>query len=201
MDLYIIPGACSLAVNIALREAGVTFNLRTVDPRTKQTDAGEDFGTINSKGYVPALRLDDGQILTENAAILQFVADEYPQAQLAPPSGTIERQRLVEWLVFVNSELHKSFSALFDSGARDEVRRYVTARLEKRLTWLQEQIGAREFLVGTRFTVADAYLFTVLGWGSEVGVGLDRWPDLARYHAGIGARPTVKAALRAEGLL
>ena len=201
MDLYIIPGACSLAVNIALREAGVTFNLRTVDPGTKRTDAGEDFVAVNSKGYVPALRLDDGQVLTENAAILQFVADRYPQAQLAPASGTIERQRLVEWLIFINSELHKGFSPLFDPGAGDEVRRYVLGRLEKRLTWLQEQVGNKSFLVGTGFTVADAYLFTVLGWGAEVGVGIERWPQLARYHAGIGVRPAVRAAMRAEGLL
>jgi glutathione S-transferase len=201
MDLYIIPGACSLAVNIALREAAVTFNLHTVDPRTKQTDAGEDFSVINSKGYVPALRLDDGQVLTENAAILQFVADQYPRSRLAPPSGTTQRQRLLEWLIFINSELHKGFSPLFDSGAREEVRRYVRGSLEKRLTWLQEQVGTKAFLVGSGFTVADAYLFTVLGWGAEVGIGIERWPDLARYHADIGLRPAVRAAMHAEGLL
>lgn len=201
MDLYIIPGACSLAVNIALREAGVRFNIRTVDGGTKQTDHGEDFKAINSKGYVPALRLDNGQVLTENAAILQFIADRYPAAGLAPPAGTIERQRLIEWLGFINSEIHKGFSPLFDSGAGDEVRRYVQGRLEKRLGWLQEQLGPRSFLVGDRFTVADAYLFTVLGWGAEVGVDIARWSDLPRYYANIELRPAVRSALQSEGLL
>lgn len=201
MDLYIIPGACSLAVNIALREAGVRFNIRTVDGATKRTDHDEDFNAINSKGYVPALRLDTGEVLTENAAILQFVADRYPAARLAPPSGTLERQRLTEWLSFINSEIHKGFSPLFDSGAGLEVRRYVQGRLEKRLGWLQEQIAPREFLMGDRFTVADAYLFTVLGWGAEVGVDLARWSDLPRYYANIELRPAVRAALESEGLL
>jgi glutathione S-transferase len=201
MDLYIIPGACSLAVNIALREAGVRFNIRTVDGATKRTDHDEDFYAINSKGYVPALRLDNGEVLTENAAILQFVADRYPAARLAPPSGTIERQRLVEWLGFINSEIHKGFSPLFDSGAGEEVRRYVQGRLEKRLGWLQEQVGSKPFLIGDRFTVADAYLFTVLGWGAEVGVDIARWSNLPRYYANIEFRPAVRAALQSEGLL
>jgi len=201
MDLYIIPGACSLAVNIALREAGVRFKIRTVDGRRKQTDDGMDFYSINSKGYVPALRLDDGQVLTENAAILQFVADRYPEARLAPPSGTIERHRLTEWLSFINSEVHKAFSPLFDPGADDEVRRYAQERVEKRFGWLQEQVGSRTFLAGDGFTVADAYLFTVLGWGPEVGIDIARWPNLARYHAGIESRPMVRAALQSEGLL
>jgi glutathione S-transferase len=201
MDLYIIPGACSLAVNIALREAGVRFNIRTVDGSTKQTDHGEDFNAINSKGYVPALRLDNGHVLTESSAILQFVADQYPAARLAPPSGTIERQRLTEWLAFISSEIHKGFSPLFDSGAGQEVRRYVQGRLEKRLGLLQEQIGSRTFLMGDHFTVADAYLFTVLGWGAEVGVDIARWSDLPRYYANIELRPAVRAALQSEGLL
>lgn len=201
MDLYIIPGACSLAVNIALREAGVIFNVKTVDGRRKQTDDGENFLTVNSKGYVPALRLDDGQVLTENSAILQFVADRYSTAALAPPAGTIERHRLVEWLTFINSELHKSFSPLFDSSASEDVRRYAQERLEKRLTWLQDQVGAKAFLVGDGFTVADAYLFTVLSWGAEVGIDIARWPNLARYQARIESRPAVRAALKSEGLL
>jgi glutathione S-transferase len=200
MDLYIIAGACSLAVNIALREAGLRFNLRTVDGQSKQTDDGADFRSINSKGYVPALRLDDGQVLTENVAILLYVADRDPTAKLAPPAGTIERSRLTEWLSFINSEIHKAFSPLFDSGAADEVRRYALGRLGKRLDWLEKEIGAKAFLVGEGFTVADAYLFTVLGWGSEVGVDIGRWPNLRRYHASIGARPAVLAALRSEGL-
>lgn len=201
MNLYIIPGACSLAVNIALREAGVRFDIRTVDGATKQTDHDENFLSINSKGYVPALRLDDGEVLTENVAILQFVADRYPAARLAPAPGSIARQRLAEWLSFINSEVHKGFSPLFDSGAGHEVRRYAQGRLEKRLGWLQEQIGSRAYLVDDGFTVADAYLFTVLGWGSEVGIDIARWSNLARYHRNIGSRPAVQAALESEGLL
>lgn len=201
MDLYIIPGACSLAVNIALREAGQRFNLRIVDGRSKKTDDGADFLSINSKGYVPALRLDDGAILTENVAILLYVADRAPSGKLAPPAGTMERSRLTEWLSFINSEVHKAFSPLFDSGAAEEVRRYAQARLSKRLDWLDKQVGAKAFLAGGGFTVADAYLFTVLGWGSEVGVDLGQWPNLLRYHTHIGTRPAVLEALRSEGLL
>lgn len=201
MDLYIIPGACSLAVNIALREAGVEFNIKTVDGRRKQTDDGVDFLSINSKGYVPALRLDGGQVLTENSAILQFIADRYPSASLAPSIGTIERHRLNEWLTYINSELHKSFSPLFDFSAGEEVRRYAHDRLEKRLGWLQEQVGSKAFLVGDCFTVADAYLFTVLGWGAEVGIDIARWPNLSRYRAKIESRSAVRAALKSEGLL
>ena len=200
MDLYIIPGACSLAVNIALREAGRRFNLRTVDGRSKKTDEGADFLSINSKGYVPALRLDDGSVLTENVAILLYVADHDLTAKLAPPAGTMERCRLTEWLSFINSEVHKAFSPLFDSGAAEEVRRYALGRLSQRLDWLEKTVGANAFLVGGGFTVADAYLFTVLGWGSEVGVDMGQWPNLLRYHTSIGARPAVIEALRAEGL-
>lgn len=201
MDLYIIPGACSLAVNIALREAGVAFKMKTVDARRKQTDDGEDYLAINAKGYVPALRLDDGEVLTENAAILQFVADHYPAAALAPLAGTMERHRLNEWMTFITSELHKSFSPMFDFGAGDDVRRYAHDRLEKRLSWLHEKIGSRAFLVGDRFSVADAYLFTVLGWSAEVGIDLARWPNLDRYHKKTETRPAVRAALKSEGLL
>jgi glutathione S-transferase len=201
MDLYIIPGACSLAVNIALREAGLQFNLRTVDGGSKKTDDGADFLSINAKGYVPALRLDDDSVLTENVAILLYVADRDPTAKLAPPPGTIERCRLTEWLCFINSEVHKAFSPLFDPGAAEEVRRYAQGRLAKRLHWLEKEVGTKAFLVGGGFTVADAYLFTVLGWGSEVGVDMGQWPNLLRYHAGIGARPAVLQALRSEGLL
>ena len=122
MKLYIIPGACSLAANIALREADLQFNLAAVDSQTKKVDDGSDFGAINSKGYVPALRLDDGQVLTENVAVLQYIADRNPAARLAPPAGTMERYRLQEWLSFINSEIHKAFSPLFNSAAGEEVR-------------------------------------------------------------------------------
>lgn len=201
MRLYIIPGACSLAVNIALREADVRFDLITVDGSTKATDEGSDFRAINPKGYVPALRLEDGQLLTENVVILQYVADLNPAARLAPPAGTMGRYRLQEWLSFINSEVHKGFSPLFNPSAGEEIRAYAHTHLAKRLDWLQSAIDSRSFLVDDTFTVADAYLFTVLAWGNEVGVDIGRWPNLEHYHANIATRPAVLQALRSEGLL
>ena len=192
MHLYIIPGACSLAVNISLREVGVAFELIVAE--------GGAFLAINPKGYVPALRLDDGQVLTETVAILQYVADRNPAAGLAPPAGTMERYRLQEWLSFINSELHKAFSPLFNPAVSADVRRHAHEHLAKRLGGLQDAIGSRPFLIGQAFTVADAYLFTVLGWGNEVGIDISRWPHLALYHASIATRPSVQAALKSEGL-
>ena len=197
MKLFIVPGACSLAVNIALREAGVPFELSRVNLATQQTDDGINYRSINPKGYVPALQLDGGRVLTENVAILQYVADLRPQAHLAAPAGTFERYRLMEWLSFINSEIHKGFSPLFADNPAQAVKDYAVGRLEKRLDYLH---GALQppFVVGGHFTVADAYLFTVLGWAPEVGLGLERWPGLVRYHEHVGLRPHVKAAIESE---
>jgi len=200
MKLYILPGACSLASAISLHEAGIPFELVKVDRLTKRAE-GADFAQINSKGYVPALRLDDGQVLTENVAVLQYIADRQPSAKLAPPAGTLERYRLVEWLAFINSEIHKGFSPLFNSAASDDTKQYARNQLQKRLTWLQGAMGSREFLMGDQFTVADAYLFTVLRWGAHVGVDLGQWPALKSFHERVGARPHVIEAMRAEGLI
>ncbi len=197
MKLYIIPGACSLAVNIALREAGIRFDLIRVDGQTGKIEDGTDFRKVNPKGYVPALQLDDGQVLTENVAVLQYVADRNPATKLAPPAGTMDRYRLMEWLSFINSEVHKGFSPLFSADATDEVKQYALNKLKKRLDYLQGTMGDR-YLMGDQFTVADAYLFTVVGWGAEVGVDIAHWPNLQLHQSTIARRPQVIAALASE---
>jgi glutathione S-transferase len=198
MKLYFSPGACSMASNIALHEAGIQFELSKVDKRTKRAD-GVEFTTINPKGYVPALRLDDGQVLTENVAVLQYIADLNPAAKLAPPAGTLERYRLQEWLSFINSEVHKSFTPLFSSEATEDMKTYSRNNLAKRLAYLEAALGDKKYLMGEQFTVADAYLFTVLGWGSHVGVEIG--PKLKSYVDRVRARPHVIEALTAEGLI
>ncbi len=198
MKLYISPGACSMASNIALHEAGIQFELSKVDKRTKRAD-GVDFVTINPKGYVPALRLDDGQVLTENVVVLQYIADLNPAAKLAPAAGTMERYRLQEWLSFINSELHKSFTPLFSSEATEDMKTYSRNNLAKRLAYLEGALGDKKYLMGDQFTIADAYLFTVLGWGSHVGV--DFGPKLKSYVDRVRARPHVIEAMTAEGLI
>jgi len=201
MKLYYLTGACSLASNISLREAGLKFELVKVDRHTKMTSDGADYREINPKGYVPALRLDNGEILTENDAILQYIADRNPAAKLAPPAGTFERYRLIEWLSFVSTELHKSFTPLFRAEAPDAAKEYARKVLYGRLDYLEKAFGTRTFLVGEQFTVADAYLYVVLGWGAHVAVDLGRWPQLKRFHERIGSRPHVMEALGSEGLL
>ena len=198
MKLYFTSGACSMASNIALREAGIPFEMSKVDKRTKRAD-GVEFVTINPKGYVPALRLDDGQVLTENVAVLQYIADLNPAAKLAPPAGTMGRYRLQEWLSFINSEVHKAFTPLFSSEASEETKTYARNYLAKRLTYLEGALGDNKYLMGDQFTVADAYLFTVLGWGAHVGV--DIGPKLKSYVDRIRARPHVIEAMTAEGLI
>ena len=198
MKLYFTTGACSMASNIALHEAGIQFELSKVDRRTKRAD-GVDFVTINPKGYVPALRLDDGQVLTENVAVLQYIGDLNPAAKLAPPAGTLERYRLQEWLSFINSEVHKSFSPLFNSEATEDTKTYARNQLAKRLAYLEDALGDKKYLMGDQFTVADAYLFTVLGWGVHVAV--DIGPKLKSYVDRIRARPHVIEAMTAEGLI
>jgi glutathione S-transferase len=198
MKLYFTTGACSMASNIALHEAGIQFELSKVDRRTKRAD-GVDFVTINPKGYVPALRLDDGQVLTENVAVLQYIGDLNPAAKLAPPAGTMERYRLQEWLSFINSEVHKSFSPLFNSEATEDTKTYARNQLAKRFAYLEDALGDKKYLMGDQFTVADAYLFTVLGWGVHVAV--DIGPKLKSYVDRIRARPHVIEAMTAEGLI
>ena len=199
MKLYYMTGACSLASLIALHESGIGFETASLDRKTRRTSDGLDYLEVNSKGYVPALRLDDGQVLTENVAVLLYIADRNPAARLAPPAGTLERYRLIEWLAFINSEIHKNFSPLFSPAASEETKNFTRGNLAKRLDWLNTELGST-LLTGDGFTVADAYLFTILGWSSRVGVDLDKWPNLRRYHAELATRPSVLAALKAEGL-
>lgn len=199
MKLYYLPGACSLASAISLYEAGLKVELVRVDRHSRKTADGLDFNEVNPKGYVPALKLDNGEVLTENLAVLQYIGDRNPAAKLVPPAGTLERYRLVEWLAFINSEVHKSFSPLFRKDAPEDLKQYLRNNLAARLDYLQKQLASRSFLMGEQFTVADAYLFTVLGWGAHVGV--DIGPQLKRYVERIGARPHVIEAMKAEGLI
>jgi len=201
MKLYYLSAACSLAANIALREAGLKFELVKVDRRTRKAADGLDFNEVNPKGYVPALTLDNGEVLTENVAVLQYIADRNPAAKLAPPAGTMERYRLIEWLSFINSEVHKGFSPLFREDASEDVKRFTRANLERRLDYLDRILGGRTFLMGEQFTIADAYLFVVASWGKSVNVDLGRWPALQRHVERVGQRPQVIEALKAEGLV
>jgi len=201
MKLYTLPGACSLAPNIALREAGIKFDLVTVSHRTRKTPDGVDLNEINPKGYVPVLVLDSGERLTENAALLQYIADLNPAAQLAPPAGTIERYRLAEWLAYINSEIHKSFSPLFAPHASEDMKQYARANLTKRVGWLAGQLGSKPYLLGEQFTVADAYLFVTLSWSHHVNFDLSPWPNLEAFQNRVAARPSTIEAMTAEGLL
>ena len=200
MKLYYSPGACSLSPHIILREAGYQFDLEKVDLAAKTTAGGEDFTKVNPKGYVPVLQLDDGQLLTENLAIDEYLADHKQESGLAPKTGTFERYRLIEWLAFISTEIHKQFSPLFKPDTPDATRQSQKDLLAKRLDYVAGQLKGKQFLLG-EFSVADAYLFTVLRWTGRLKIDLDRWPLLQTYIARVEARPQVQAALKAEGLL
>ena len=201
MKLYYSPGACSLSPHIALLEAGLEAGLVQVDLKSHKLDGGDDYYGVHVKGYVPLLELDDGQRLSEGPAIVQYIADRNPASGLAPAAGTLERYRLQEWLNFITSELHKSFSPLFDAAAPAEWKEIVKQRLGKRFDWLAEQLAGKDYLMGAQFTVADGYMFTVLNWTQWVGIDLKRWPVLAAYAARVAARPKVHEAMKAEGLV
>ena len=201
MKLYYSPGACSLSPHIVLLEAGLNFTAEKVDLKSKKTETGADFTTVNSKGAVPALVMEDGKLLTEGAAIVQYVADQKPQSGLAPANGTLERYRLMELLNYIASEMHKGYSPLFNPAITPEAKAAAIAALDKKFTFLTAQLGDKPYLLGDTFTVADAYLFTVLSWSARVGVDLGTWPALAAYVARVKSRPKVQEALKAEGLL
>jgi glutathione S-transferase len=201
MKLYFSPGACSLSPHIALREAGLAFDLVKVDTKTHRFDGGGDFYSVNPKGYVPVLELDGGERLTEGPAIVQYIADRKPESGLAPKAGTLERVRLQEWLNFLTSEIHKGFSPLFSADTPEDYKPVVRKRLAGRFDWLSKELDGRDFLMGDRFTVADGYLFTLLGWLPFVGMNLQEWPVLKAYRERIAGRPAVKEALKAEGLV
>lgn len=201
MKLYYKAGACSLSPHIVLREAGLPFELESVDLGSKKTGSGGDYLERNPKGYVPALLLDDGQLLTEGPVIVQYIADRVPEKRLAPAAGTMERYRLMETLNFIATELHKGFSPLFNPKAPEEWKDMARALLAKRIGIAAQQLEGRDYLMGSSFSVADAYLFTVLGWARHVKVDLAPWPVLQAYLARVAARPAVQAAMAAEGLL
>jgi glutathione S-transferase len=200
MQLYFAPGACSLASHITLRETGLPFDLKRVDTKTKKLEDGGDYYAVNSKGAVPALKLDNGQVLTEGPAILQYLADQKP-GTVAPANGTFERSRVQEWLNFITSEIHKTFSPLFNPAADDKVKEYSVQNLHKRFDWLNTQLAGKQFLTGDKFTIADAYLFVVVNWSNFVGIDLSKWPALKDFQARVAARPKVLEAMEAEGLL
>lgn len=200
MKLYYSPGACSLASHIALLEAGLPFTADRVDMRTRQTSDGRDFTTVNPNGYVPSLELDNGEILNEGQAILQYIADRSPGAQLAPPAGTMPRYRVLEWLSFISSELHKGFGPLLRPGGPEDTKTSIRDKLGLRLGYVARHLASRQYLVGDHFTVADAYLYTILTWTRIAGIDLSAWPVLAAYRERIQQRPAVQAARAAEGL-
>ena len=198
MKLYYAPQACSLAPHIVLCELDLPFELVRVDNSTKQTATGEDFLAINPKGYVAALQLDNGEVLTEGPAILQYLADLRPEANLAPANGTFERVRLQEWLNFVSTEIHGGLGWLFNSQFSDDVKALIKEKLFKRFVVLSQTLEGQDYLMANGFGIADAYLFTVLSWTQVFGIDLNQWPALARFQVRIGQRPAVKAALAAE---
>ena len=201
MQLYYSPGACSLTPHIVLREAGLDFTLERVDLGSKQTAAGDDFNAINPRGYVPALRLADGEILTECPVIVQYVADLVPDRRLAPPAGTMARYRLQERLNLITSELHKSFNPLFHKECPGEWKTQVRAAVGRRFDELDRTLAQQPFLMGEAFSVADPYLYNILNWTRLVHIDLATWPNLQAFRGRIAERPAVQAALAAEGLL
>jgi glutathione S-transferase len=201
MRLYFSPGACSMAPHIVLREAGFTFDLEKVDLATKKTESGKDFNQINPTGYVPAIRLDDGEILTEASVILQYLADQKPASRLAPKPGTVGRYRLMEWLNFVSSEVHKQLGSLFNPKVTGEWKESHLTVIRKRFDYLTENLHGRQYLMGDSFSVADAYLFTVLNWSNFLKVDLGKWPVLKDYMVRVSARPAVMETMKAEGLI
>ena len=201
MKLYFAPGACSLSPHIVLREAGLNFDLEQVNNQEKKTKSGKDYWTINPKGQVPVLELDSGDRLTEGPVIVQYLADQRPSAGLMPPNGTMERVRVQEWLNFTTSELHKTYGPIFRPTTPDEYKKISKENLGKRFDWLDQQLAGRAYLMGDRFTVADAYLFTVLRWSPRIEIDLVRWPNLKAYVDRVAARPKVREAMQAEGLI
>lgn len=201
MKLYYSPGACSLASHIALHETGLPFEIDRLVKSTGGTESGEDFLRVNPKGYVPTIRLDDGSVLTEGAAVLQYIADRKPGSGLAPEAGTMARYRLQEWLTFISSELHKSFSLLFNKDMPEAAKAVARGNLGRRFGHVEAQLANQPYLMGEQFTVADAYLFVVANWSNFVGFDLGPFPRLGAYMARVSARPAVQAAMKAEGLL
>jgi len=200
MKLYYSPGACSQAPHIALREAGIDFTWEKVDLRAKTTETGQDFRKVNPKGYVPALEVSPGVVMTELAVLLQYVADLVPASKLAPPPDSAERYALQTWLVFIATEIHKGFSPMFKPALSEEGKDVFRQILATRLDYVQSELSQREYLMPGGFSVADIYLFVTTGWAGRLNYDLSRWPAIVAFRERIAQRPAVQAALKAEGL-
>ncbi|AJJ05627.1 glutathionine S-transferase [Yersinia pseudotuberculosis] len=200
MKLFYKPGACSLSSHIVLREAGLDFSIERVDLVTKKTETGADYLSINPKGQVPALVLDDGSLLTEGVAIVQYLADKVPDRHLIAPSGTLSRYHAIEWLNFIATELHKGFSPLFNPNTPDEYKTIVRERLDKQFSYVDSVLAEHDYLLGKKFSVADAYLFTVSRWANALNLQIKERSHLDQYMARVAERPAVKAALAAEDI-
>ena len=201
MKLYYSPGACSLSPHIVMLEAGLAFEPVLASTKSHKLQDGTDYYTINPKGYVPLLELDNGQRLSEGPAIVQYIADQVPDKKLAPPAGTMERYRLQEWLNFITSELHKGIGGIFNPAMPEEAKVLMRAKALSRLTYVDAQLEGKQYLMGDTFTVPDAYLFTVTSWTQHTGIDISGLKNLGAFMARMAARPAVHEAMKAEGLL
>ncbi len=201
MKLYYAPGACSLSPHIVLQESGLKHTVAKTNLKDKTFDDGGDYKLKNPHGYVPALELDDGTILTEGPAIVQYIADKVPEKKLAPANGTLDRTKMQGWLNFVSTELHKGFSPLFNPAMPEEAKKLFRDRLMQRFEVLDKHFATNQYICGKDFSVPDAYLFTVLNWTKPTNMDISSFKNLTAYHARIGARPAVQSAMKAEGLI
>ena len=201
MKLYYTPGACSLAPHIALHEAGLSFDPVKVDLRAKKLASDEDYWAINPKGAVPALGIDNGEVLTENAAVLQYIADQAPSSGLLPQLGDFRRYRVIEWLNYVATELHKGFGPLWNPASTPEAKEQTRELLAKKFDYVQDRLESGPYIMGDTFTLPDAYLFVILSWTAMHQIDLSRWAGLTAFSERVQARPAVQATMRAEGLV
>lgn len=201
MKLYFSPGACSLSPHIALREAGLAFEPVLASTKSHKLQDGTDYYGINPLGYVPMLELDDGTRLREGPAIVQYIADLAPNKNLAPANGTLSRYRLQEWLTFIGTEMHKTYSPMFNPSMPEEAKAIFRTKLQSRYEWLDGELEGKDYLMGDYFTVADGYLFTVTNWTKPTGVDISPYANVQAWHARVGARPAVQEAMKTEGLL
>lgn len=201
MKLYYYPGACSLSPHIVLRESGLPFEIEKVDLGSKKTATGKDFFAVNENGYVPALEIEPGVVLTEGPAIVQYIADLVPEKRLAPANGSIDRYRLQSWLNFITAELHKGFGAFFNPKTPEDYKQMAQDMIARRFDTVEKRLAHHDYLLGSHFSVADAYLFVVTNWPPHVGMDMGKWSAIARFRERVGARPAVQVAMRAEGLI
>ena len=201
MKLYYSPGAWSLSPHIVLREAGIAFEPMLATTKTHKLQDGTDYYTINPLGYVPMLELDDGARLREGPAIVQYIADQAPTKNLAPANGTLQRYRLQEWLTFIGTEIHKTFSPLFNPASPEEAKQVFRDKLAQRFKWVDSQLQGKDYLMGDHFTVADAYFFAVTRWAKPLNVDITAHANVRAHHERVAARPAVQEALKVEGLL